>query len=62
MLTAEQKKKIRNHLPTITKNIGVFLTIMDLEIDEGIKKAVLLELIDKIEKDLAEVKQIIEGL
>ena len=61
-LTAEQKKLIRNHFSTIPKDIGIFLTIIDLEIDEQVKKDVLIELLDKIEKDLVEVKQIIENL
>ena len=61
-LTSEQKGIIRNHLPTIVRHIGVFLTIMDLEVDEGIRKAMLLELIDHMEGDLAGVKQIIENL
>ncbi len=64
-LTSEQKKLIRNHLPTVVRHIGLFMTIMDLkndEIDEGIKQTMLTELIDKMEENLEEVKQVIQSL
>ena len=59
-LTADQKKILNNHLPTIKHYAEVFLTCLDLKMEKEVEKAYLVALLTKMEGDLAEAKKIIE--
>ena len=58
----EQKSEIKNHIPTLSQNCSIFLHVFDAEMgnkDED-KAKFLVELVDSMEKDLQEVKDILD--
>ena len=61
MLTPEQIKTILNHMPTVKGNVEVFLTAFNAKLDEEEKIDFLLALIDKMEVDLQECKNVLEA-
>ncbi len=59
-MTENEKKQLRNHLPTVRSLINIFLSCLDAkEMDESIEKNYLIEMIDKMEEILAESKIIV---
>ena len=57
----EQKAEIKNHIPTVYQNCSIFLHVFDAEMgnkDED-KSEFLVELVNAMEKDLKEVKDIL---
>jgi|GEM_PF-5970532 len=63
-MTEEKKKLLRNHIPTVARLCGIFLSCLDCPEDIGdeIEKDYLLEVVDKIEVQLAGVKDLLEEL
>ena len=59
-VTADQKKILKNHIPTIRQYAEVFLTCLDLKMGKEAERAYLLALLTKMEGDLADAKKIIE--
>ena len=60
--TPEQIKTIKNHMPSVEKQVRAFLTVFDIPVaDEVEKLEYLITLIDTMEAGLAEVKNIING-
>ena len=57
-----QKDKIKNHIPTVLENCKVFLSVFDANMNEHDEdKAIFLKgLIDVMEIDLQEVKDILD--
>lgn len=60
--TEEQIRSIKNHIPTIEKNCRVFISVFDGKVvDETEKIEYLINLVDTMEVDLQEVKEILEA-
>lgn len=61
-LTKEEKDKIKNHFTEIPKDMEVFKNLIDVGIADEDKKRCLLAMIDKMETECEEVKDIINNL
>lgn len=60
--TPEQIKIIKNHMPTVERSARTFINVFDTKVDDEKEKLeFLVSMIDKMEKDLAEVKNIINS-
>ncbi len=61
-LTAEQIDLINNHFTEIPKDMVVFKGLVDVKISDEEKKSCLLAIIDKMEREMAQVKEVIETI
>ncbi len=59
-LTTDQKNKIKNHFSEIPKDMELFKGLIDVKMPEEDKKECLLAMINKFEKEIKEIKDIIE--
>lgn len=62
-MTADKKKLLRNHIPTVKRLCDIFLTCLDCpeDIDDETERDYLLEVIDKIEVQITAAKVAVES-
>ena len=61
-MTKEEKDTIKNHFTEIPKNMEVFKSLIDVNIPDADKKRYFLAMIDKMQAECEEVKDIINNL